>query len=80
MDRIDGMDKEEVEVHFFPQGFLHNSSSLKIKVFSKEKTYLSIPTNGVLWWTWFDDLEIKVSKLLLNLWQTTAAGMPAMPL
>ena len=45
MDTIGGMDKEEVVAHFYLQGFLHNLSILKVKISSKEQTYLSIPTN-----------------------------------
>jgi len=45
---IVGMDKEGAGVHFFLLGFLRNPSILKIKIFRKEKTDFSIPTNGFL--------------------------------
>jgi len=61
MDTIGGMDKEEVVAHFCLLGFLHNLSILKVKISSKEQTYLSIPVNGLLRRTRLNDLEPKVS-------------------
>ena len=45
-DINDGKDKEGVEDRFYLRGFLHNPSILKVKIFSKEKTNFTIPTNG----------------------------------
>ena len=61
MDTIGGMDKEEVVAHFYLQGFLHNLSILKVKISSKEQTYLSIPTNWFMSRARLNDLELKVS-------------------
>ena len=44
-DINDGKDKEGVEDRFYLRGFLHNPSILKVKILSKEKANLSIPTN-----------------------------------
>ena len=56
----DGKDIEGVGVHFFLLEFVHNPSILKIKIFSKKKTDFSVPPQGFLWWTRFDDLEAKL--------------------
>ena len=61
MDTIGGMDKEEVVAHFYLQDFLHNLSILKVKILSKEQTYLSIPTNWFMNRARLNDLESKVS-------------------
>ena len=49
-DINDGKDKEGVEDRFYLRGLLHNPSILKVKIFSKKKTDLSIPTNCFMWW------------------------------
>jgi len=54
------MDKEGIGVQFFLQGFLHNASILKVKIFSKEKANFSIPTNGFFMAIWTNDLKANI--------------------
>ena len=66
-DINDGKDKEGVEDRFYLRGFLRNPSISKIKIFSKEKTDFSIPTNGFFGLTRLNDLESNFSEFLFNL-------------
>ena len=54
------MDKEGIGVQFFLQGFLHNASILKVKIFCKEKANLSVSTNGFLGAIRTNDLKAKI--------------------